>query len=209
MDHTLAPKTRISQAERTSAMRSRLLTATLDLVAEEGWAQASTQKICRRAGVSRGAQTHHFPTKESLLIAAVEEITARHQRELDDANADAATRLQTLEALFEFLWSACFDGPLLTCWMEALTAARTDSALRAPVRETDGRAITAMRVLGETSSSNAGIDASTAADLTELTVYLLRGMVIQNGVHPDLAAKRRLFGLWVEMVSRQSSRQVK
>jgi AcrR family transcriptional regulator len=76
---------RPTQEQRTGAMRARLLEATLDLIAEEGWAQTSTLKICHRAGVSRGAQTHHFPTKDSLLIAAVREIVIRYQAELDNA----------------------------------------------------------------------------------------------------------------------------
>ena len=74
---------RQTQVERTEKMRARLLKATLEVVVEEGWGQASTQRICARAGVSRGAQTHHFPTKTDLLLAAISEILRAHQRELE------------------------------------------------------------------------------------------------------------------------------
>jgi len=38
------------------------------------WAGTSTTEIVRRAGVSRGAQVHHYPSKEDLVIAAVEHL---------------------------------------------------------------------------------------------------------------------------------------
>ena len=189
---------RPTQEQRADAMRARLLEATLDLIAEEGWAQTSTQKICKRAGVSRGAQTHHFPTKDSLLIAAVREIVARYQRELDTIKGDSGGPSRNLEDVFDFLWEACFEGNLLNCWMEVMVAARTDEALRPSVCETDTKAIRSMRALGDVCRT--GSAKTSAADLIELTVYLLRGMVVQTGVHPDKMEKKRLFGMWKTLV---------
>lgn len=195
-----AQATRPTQEQRTDAMRARLLSATLELIAEQGWAQASTQKICKRAGVSRGAQTHHFPTKDSLLIAAVREIVARYQREMEAATKAGFSGSAPLEDLFDFLWDACFEGNLLNCWMDVMAAARTDAALRPAVQETDATAIAAMRALGSACEPVSQKAKPTAADLVELTVYLLRGMVVQSGVHPDQNDRQRLFGLWKQMV---------
>ena len=192
-------KQRPTQEERTDAMRARLLEATLELIAEEGWAQTSTQKICKRAGVSRGAQTHHFPTKDSLLIAAVREIVARYQVELDAVSDRDLVGAKGLEDLFDFLWNACFEGNLLNCWMEVMVAARTDVTLRPAVRETDNTAIDAMRSLGSQCAPETTSKQHSAADLTELTVYLLRGMVVQNGVHPSQDDRKRLFSLWKQL----------
>jgi AcrR family transcriptional regulator len=189
---------RPTQEQRTDAMRARLLEATLELIAEEGWARTSTQKICRRAGVSRGAQTHHFPTKDSLLIAAVREIVARYQRVHDAVADDQKGRARCLEDVFDFLWEACFEGNLLDCWMEVMVAARTDAALRPSVRQTDAKAIRSMRALGDVCST--GNVETSSGDLIELTVYLLRGMVVQAGVHPEHATKKRLFEVWKRLV---------
>lgn len=195
-------KKRPTQEQRTDAMRARLLEATLDLIAEEGWAKASTQKICKRAGVSRGAQTHHFPTKDSLLIAAVREIVLRYQKEMDLIVARQIDNGYKLEELFDFLWQACFEGNLLNCWMEVMVAARTDDALRPAVQETDEVAIQSMRALEQSGSKPRSTVRNDTADIIELTVYLLRGMVVQNGVHPDLSHRRRLFDLWKNLVIR-------
>lgn len=182
-------------------MRARLLEATLELIAEEGWANASTQKICNRAGVSRGAQTHHFPTKDSLLIAAVREIVLRYQKEMDLIADSQNDGRYGLEELFNFLWEACFEGNLLNCWMEVMVAARTDDALRPAVRETDAVAIDAMRALGQSRAKSGSTIQGDSADIIELTVYLLRGMVIQSGVHPDREHRRRIFELWKNLVA--------
>jgi AcrR family transcriptional regulator len=189
-----------TQGQRTDAMRARLLEATLDLIAEEGWAKTSTQKICKRAGVSRGAQTHHFPTKDSLLIAAVREIVARYQTELDAVVDEPPGSVRNLEDIFDFLWTACFEGNLLNCWMEVMVAARTDFALQPAVRETDVTAMKSMRSLGDTCSGEGVIAHTSPPDLIELTVYLLRGMVVQTGVHPKKEEKRRLFEMWKTLI---------
>ncbi len=190
---------RQTQSERSDAMRERLLRATLDIVAEEGWAQTSTQKICQRAGVSRGAQTHHFPNKASLLIAAVREMVAQYQAQMDAKFANQ-NREQSLEELFQFLWDACFEGQLLDCWMEAMVAARTDTDLINVVRETDKTAISSMRSFAGSISHPQSAHERDIADIIEITIYLLRGMVIQHGVHVNPDELKRLFGIWKNIV---------
>ena len=79
--------TRVPQADRTRAMRARLLEATVELLVERGFAGTSTTLVSDRAGVSRGAQLHHFPTKNDLVVAAVEHLTERRGAELAEAVA--------------------------------------------------------------------------------------------------------------------------
>jgi len=198
-----APQPRQSQAERTDAMRTRLLEATLQVIAEEGWAQASTQKICKRAGVSRGAQTHHFPSKNSLLLAAVREIITQYQSDMDAALDETSDDGLTLSEFFDFLWDACFDGDLLTCWLDAMNAARTDTLLREEVRDTDSKSLTAIGHLGLSTvrlEANPPSWSDRADEVIELTVYLLRGFVLQDGVHQNAAKRRKLFDLWKQLV---------
>ena len=48
-------------------MRQRLLEACVECLVERGWSGTSTTLVSQRAGVSRGAQLHHFPTKNDLV----------------------------------------------------------------------------------------------------------------------------------------------
>ena len=61
-----------TNAERSAATRVRLLDATIDCLIELGWSGTSTTEVVRRAGVSRGAQVHHYPTKEDLVYDQME-----------------------------------------------------------------------------------------------------------------------------------------
>ena len=68
---------RITQEERSRAMRERLLDATIECLITHGWSGTSTTLVSQRAGVSRGAQLHHFPTKNALVLASVVHLSER------------------------------------------------------------------------------------------------------------------------------------
>ena len=64
------PVERRSNAERSAETKERILEATLECLSEKGYAATSTNKVVRRAGVSRGALVHHFSSKSELVAAA-------------------------------------------------------------------------------------------------------------------------------------------
>ena len=185
--------------KRSAVMRQRLLDATLDVIYEKGWSNASTPEICRHANISRGAQTHHFAAKKDLLLAAIKQVSKQYSAAIDRETDRLSAEQQSLTPYLEILWQACLDGRFLHSWMEVLAAARTDSDLKVPVAELDGAAIENMRsTAGEI--ANLSPVRELAGDLIELSVYLLRGMVIQRGVHPDEQSRSRLFTLWCSLV---------
>jgi len=57
--------------KRGEATRERLIEATRSVVAEVGYAHASTRAIALAAGVAEGTIYRHFPDKASLFFAAV------------------------------------------------------------------------------------------------------------------------------------------
>jgi AcrR family transcriptional regulator len=120
---------RIPNAERSAATRARLLDATLECLVELGWAGTSTTEVVRRAGVSRGAQVHHFPTKEDLVLATVKRLTARRLDEYREAFRSLPEDHRTADAGFDLLRAAC-SGPTWEIWLELAVASRTNPALR-------------------------------------------------------------------------------
>ena len=50
--------------------RGKLLEAALSTIREKGYAATSVDELCTRAGVTKGAFFHHFPSKNSLAVAA-------------------------------------------------------------------------------------------------------------------------------------------
>lgn len=67
-----AARTRLNPEER----RKQLMLAAIDLFAEKGFGEAKHADIARRVGVSTAATFVYFPTREALLDAVIEEITA-------------------------------------------------------------------------------------------------------------------------------------
>ena len=129
---------RRSQAERSAATRARLLDATLECLDDLGYARTSTPEIARRAGLSRGAQLHHFPTKAELVTSAVEYLFARRREEFLTAFRSRAPGQDPTDAAIDILWSMV-SSPSFHAWLELAVAARTDAELRAPVRALTAR----------------------------------------------------------------------
>lgn len=65
-------KARVPQTQRTATMRKRLSKAAYDVIKENGFANFRTSAVAKQAGVSQGAQLHHYPTKNDLTLAAME-----------------------------------------------------------------------------------------------------------------------------------------
>jgi AcrR family transcriptional regulator len=121
-----------TQAERSASTKARLLDAAIECLTELGYAGLTTTEVARRAGVSRGAQVHHFPTKADLVVAAVGHLFARRLDEFRKAFADAPPGSDRLDEAIDLLWSM-YSGPAFASWLELWVAARSDFSLRAVV----------------------------------------------------------------------------
>lgn len=55
--------------------RARLIGAARSLVRHKGFAATSVDELCAAAGVTKGAFFHHFPSKEALGVALIDDWT--------------------------------------------------------------------------------------------------------------------------------------
>lgn len=125
---------RTLQDERSEETRARLLEATIESLVEVGYARTSTTEIADRAGVSRGAQIYHYPTKAALVAAAVSHLLQRRHEELSRVFAALPASADAPAAAIDLLWRM-FEGPTFAPWLEFVVASRTDRELRAAVVE--------------------------------------------------------------------------
>src|SRR3954470_11711865 len=121
---TGAPRRR-TQEERSATTRAALLDATIDCLAEYGYANLTTTRVVERAGVSRGAQVHHFPTKAQLVAEAVGHLARRMSDELVRELASLPSGARRLDTALDRLWQV-HSGPLYQAALELWVAARTD-----------------------------------------------------------------------------------
>ena len=201
---TSSPVTRVPQEERTRAMRARLLEATVELLVEKGFSGTSTTLVSQRAGVSRGAQLHHFPTKNDLVVAAVEHISETRGAELAAALADAPTGEGRTRAVLELL-AEHFTAPIFAAALELWVAARTDpqlSAAVAPLEQKVGRQTHHL------TAAALGVDGNApgARELVQATLDLLRGLGLANTISDDARRRTRILDAWAATLDAQLER---
>ncbi|MBB3604989.1 AcrR family transcriptional regulator [Mycolicibacterium sp. BK556] len=119
---------RRTQAERTAAMRTRLLNATIECLVTFGYAGTTTPRIAEAAGVTRGAQVHHFRSKEDLVVAAVEHLAQQRIQAALRQSSGVWKNPDPVAAVLEFLWES-HQGDMFVATIELWVAARTDDVL--------------------------------------------------------------------------------
>ena len=188
--------TRVPQEERTRVMRARLLEATVDCLVERGFGGTSTTLVSERAGVSRGAQLHHFPTKNDLVVAAVEHLTEVRGAELAAAAARLPDGPRRTRAVLRMLGDH-FSSPVFTAALELWVAARTDEQLMAAVAPLE------LRVGRETHRLTIellGADESRPGvrELVQATLDLVRGLGLANTITDDARRRGRILDRWAD-----------
>ena len=189
---------RVPQGERSRVTRARLMQATIDCLVERGWTGTSTTLVSRRAGVSRGAQLHHFPTKNDLVLAAIDHLTTLRAEELTQADElpahGAARTRRVLDQLAEL-----FTGPTFSAALELWVAARTDPGLRDAVMGLEAR-------LGRDAHRRTvealGIDESVPGqrELVQATLDLVRGLGLASTLSDDRARRTRILDHWAQVL---------
>lgn len=186
--------TRVPQEERTRLMRLRLMEATVELLVERGFSGTTTTLVSERAGVSRGAQLHHFPTKNDLVVAAVAHITEIRGSELEAAAARLPRGPGRTEAVMHMLGEH-FSSPVFTAALELWVAARSDATLLAavaPLEQHVGRETHRLTVeLLGADESRPGV-----RELVQATLDLVRGLGLANTISDDAARRRRILTEW-------------
>jgi AcrR family transcriptional regulator len=117
--------------------RERILGAALDVFARKGYHRALVDDIVRASGTSKGAVYHHFPAKEALFLALVDEFAQRLAGAVAAAIGARHGALGKVEgALVAALDTFAGDAPLARLiLLEAVSLGAVYQAKRAEVHE--------------------------------------------------------------------------
>ena len=126
---TAAIRKRRSNAELSANMREALMEATVGALAAHGHAKATTQEICRRAGVTSGAIQHHFHSKDELLLATFDKLRFEVEELLISGRPKADRREEWCIELVTNLWERYYGAPRYSAFSEIVTGSRGDPAL--------------------------------------------------------------------------------
>lgn len=200
---------RRSQEERSADTRRRLLDATVACLIDAGARGTTTTAVQERAGVSRGALMHHFPSKASLWVAAVRHLAAQRGANLRREAAALPEDGDRISQAIDLLWDT-FQGPLFTATMELWTAARTDPELAEAVyqweRELRGDLDAVMVELFGPQVA----DSPAFAQAIELTLQFLRGAamtsILRRNPHRQAAVIERWKQIFASIVEAELER---
>ena len=81
---------------RSEERRAEIVRAALEVIAERGYRGASLAAVAERVGLTQQGLLHHFPTKDALLVAVLEE------RDKWDAVPNGNWRVDLLASLVEY-----------------------------------------------------------------------------------------------------------
>lgn len=190
-----AATVRRTQAERRAQMRRRLSRAAFEVIRDAGYVNFRTAAVSRAAGVSQGAQLHHYPTKGSLAEAAIE-------YSWEQATAGSLKRIalfmpgdDIVRALLDDS-RAFFFSDYFRVALDILMAGGNDEALRDELVTSTLKHRQQVERLWLEKFVEEGWQLADAEDVLALTMSLVRGFAIRALVEPDVAQLDRLCARW-------------
>lgn len=200
MSSTANGATRQEQ-ERSRVTRQKLMAAAIEVLAAQGWAGTTTGAIAERAGVSRGACQHHFPTRAALVAAAVEHVFQQQVEEFVRRAKALPKSQRRVEPLLNLL-ADVYTGPIFRAATQLWVAAVTDEELKAqllPLETHVGREVHRLTV------ELLGLDERNrdVRDAVRATLDLLRGLALANLLHDDSARRHKVLAHWARVFEAQ------
>ena len=186
------------QQDRSRLTRRRLLDAAVASLAQVGWTATTVALVAGRAGVSRGAAQHYFPTREALFEAVIDHITEQRLAELELAADRLPAGAGRTEAVLEVI-AAIYLGPLFRAALQVWTAASSEAVLRArllPLEAELGRRTHAIAVrLLTVDETVPGV-----RETVQATLDLARGLGLADVLRDDSRRRRRVLAQWARIL---------
>ncbi len=195
------------QAQKSASTRLQIVEAALRCFVDLGYSGTTTTVIAEKAGLSRGAMLHHFPSKIDIVRAAVEHLHAKRlkafRKSIDKMPRDESRPRKALEAYLEHV-----KHPMYVAFLELWIAARTDPELKGilqPAQEAFDREWyrTAKDLWPEWSDSGENFDLA-----LDLVRYVMDGVAVSFLTH-DLGDRERRVVSYLEERMRELSKPQK
>ena len=169
--------------------------ATIELLHDRGLARTSTPEIARQAGVSRGALTHHFASREAIISASVADLLSRTTRDLHRFAEDFMARGGSSEEIVDYIWTMMSDR-LFYVTMEYLPEARHNPEFRADLVSVVREFHAGLDAVWTALASRTGADPDHTRIVMNATMCLVRGMIAQTVLRDDPPYFAALLRFW-------------
>ena len=191
---------RRTQAQRSEEMRRRILDAAVQVLGEKGYAGLRTADVAEVAGVSRGAQTHHFPTKDDLVLAAMEHVF----KTASERGRKRAHRARSVDQAIRALLADSQDfffSDLFLIAVDLAILGRRDAPNNSQIQQISHAHRLPVEAAWLQALIDAGVPERLAEDLLWLTISIVRGLAIRKLLADDPPRFERVLKLWRTMVA--------
>lgn len=189
------------QQDRSRATRLALLESAVECLADVGWSGSTVSVVAERAGVSRGAAQHHFPTREDLFVAAVEHVAETRTQEItayeEQHEGEAIPTLRVVEMMVE-VHTGSFFRAALALWV----ASSSEPQLRDRVVALEAKV---GRLVHRATVQMLGVDENVdgVRELIQATLDMARGFGLANLLTDDRARREPIVARWAEVLDAQ------
>ena len=171
------------QAQKSAATRDQILDAAVSCIVDLGYSQTTTTKIAERAGLSRGATLHHFPSKIDIIRAAVDYLHEKRLRAFRNSVVSIPEGTDRIMAATDAYWAHAMH-PIFVAFFELSVAARTDKELEkillpAQTSFDEEWYKTAQELFPEWQSDPEAFDLALS-----LVQHLMEGIAVSSMTHP-------------------------
>jgi AcrR family transcriptional regulator len=170
---------RSTQAERSAETRNKLVSATIDCLHEVGYGLTTVSLVAEKAGVSRGALTHQFPSKIDLMLAVVRFVYDSDAAQYRLLLGDKPPK-DSIAYLPEAMWEV-LSRPSAIAVIEIMLASRADTALMEQLRIMQSEIdVEAGRAMIHRFKAAGLQDRTDGAAIHRMFVSAVRGLAIEN-----------------------------
>ena len=121
------------QAQKSASTRTQITEAAIKCFVEYGYSRTTTTLIAEKAGLSRGAMLHHFPSRLAVVRAAVEHLHSKRLRAFRKAVSKTTPEGDHVRQSVEAYW-AHVRHPMFVAFFELAVAARSEKELASILR---------------------------------------------------------------------------
>jgi AcrR family transcriptional regulator len=195
-----SPRARRSQVERSEETKRRVLEAAARLIARKGYAELRVADVAAEAGVSVGAQQHHFPHKDALVVAVIEHCFGEASKNSRNMTTEGVTPNQVLKMAIEDAKTFFFSDHFLIA-INIVLSTQPPSGVREAVLNISREARLPVERAWRDAMIDAGFPDEIAGDVITMSFGLIRGFAIRRLWDYDEEGQKRYMALWEEMVA--------
>lgn len=182
------------QQAKSIRAREAICEATIGLLVEFGYAETSLNRVAAKAGFSKGALQHHYPSKEDLIAATLNRLLERPFKRAHKPAKNAEEALMVA-------WTKYINTPAYRALLEIFNAARTGDLLQTRIA---GELLDWGRALDEQSLEQYEAisgDDDEVVMLLNMSRSFMRGLLVQESYGNDRVKSLLYVKKWISLIT--------